>query len=106
VSQDAADRLRQPLPLLRLAVELASSERRQPVELRALAEIGMPPVGGNPVAMLEAVEGGVERALVDLEDVARDLLDAPEIAQPWSGPVCSVRRIRRSSVPWRRSSAG
>src|SRR5262245_15551273 len=27
-----------------------------------------------------------------------------EIAQPCCGPDCKVRRIRRSSVPWRRSS--
>ena len=56
--------------------QLPPARRRQPVVLRAPAELRHRPFGLDPALVLEAVQGRVERALVDLQHVLGDLLDA------------------------------
>ena len=56
--------------------QLPASGRRQAVVLGAPAELRHRPFGFDPAPMLEAMQGRVERALVDLEHVFGDLLDA------------------------------
>ena len=48
----------------------------QVVVLGAAAELRDLPLGLDPSLVLEAMQGGVERALVDLQHVLGDLLDA------------------------------
>ena len=64
------------LPALHLRHELAAPFGGDLVELRAAIVLGDAPFGGDPPAVLEAVQRRVERALVHLEHVAGDLLDA------------------------------
>ena len=49
--------------------------------------------------MLEAVEGGIEGALLDGERAAGDLLDAQQDAYPCCSPSDAAFRISSSSVP-------
>ena len=49
---------------------------REPVVLRPPAQLRDGPLGFDPALVLEAMERRVERALVDLQDVLGDLLDA------------------------------
>ena len=50
--------------------------RREPVVLGATTELRHGPLRLDPVLMLQAMESRVEGALVDLQDVLRNLLDA------------------------------
>ena len=70
------DRVLHPVPLTRFDGELLPSRRRQPVVLGPPAELGHLPLGFDPALMLEPVQGRVERALVDLEHVLGNVLDA------------------------------
>ena len=51
-------------------------DAREPVVLRPAAQLRDGPLGFDPALVLEAMERRVERALVDLQDVLGDLLDA------------------------------
>src|ERR1041384_7782480 len=64
------------LPGADFAGELFASGGGEGVELGAAVVLGRAPLGVEQAAILEAVQRGVEGALVDLEDAARDLLDA------------------------------
>src|SRR4051812_13208594 len=55
--------------------ELLLSRARELVELRASVVVRRTPLGLDPSAPLEPVEGGVERSLRDLECGARHLMD-------------------------------
>ena len=48
---------------------------------RGVRVLGLPPLRVEPPGTLEALQGGEQGAGVDLEDVARDLLDAPRDAE-------------------------
>src|SRR5262249_23273120 len=61
--------------------ELAAAGGRQRVELSLPAGLRFLPLGAQPAFLLQAVKGGIERALVDLDHRARDLL------QPLRDPV-------------------
>src|SRR5689334_5982629 len=63
-------------PERRLRGELLAAFLGDAVELCAAVVLGDAPFRGDPPAIFQAMEGGVEGALVDLEHVARDLLDA------------------------------
>ena len=45
------------------------------VELGAAVVLGESPLGGDPASILEAAQGGVERALLDRENVVGRVLD-------------------------------
>ena len=76
VRQDAGDGVREPLPAARLFDQLLAAGLGQLVELRLAVVVGVAPLRGDQPLLLEPVQRRVERALVDLQDVARDLLDA------------------------------
>src|SRR5437868_4113661 len=72
---DRVDRGRKPPPARRLVRELSFTGAREMVELRLAIVLRCPPLGGDPASILEAMQRGVERALVHLQDIARDLLN-------------------------------
>ncbi len=55
--------------------QLPAPGGREPVVLGPPAQLRDSPFGFDPALMLEAMERRVERALVDLQDILRDLLD-------------------------------
>src|SRR6185312_3041933 len=72
------------LPARRLGAKLLAAAGGELVELGAFALVGEPPLGLDPLALLEAVEGGVEGAVEHLEgaagggaDHARDGVSVP-----------------------------
>src|ERR1051326_2807213 len=70
------DRARQPVPVRELGVEAPAARRGQRVELRLAPAVGRAPLGFDPPLLLERVERRVERSLLHLQLVFRDLLDA------------------------------
>src|SRR5262249_45060863 len=66
----------QPVPAVLLDRELAPPGARQRVKLRPPAGVGLAPLALDPAALLDAIERGVERPLLDDEHVPRRLLDA------------------------------
>ena len=64
------------LPVGLFALELFASGARERIVPGATIVLAGAPLGLNPALLFEAVESGVERALLDLEDVAGNLLDA------------------------------
>src|SRR5262245_58492482 len=74
-TENEPERFREPLPLLLLGRELAAASRGERVEASAAIVVGDAPLRGYPAARLEAVQGGVERAVVDAERTARRGLD-------------------------------
>src|SRR6185369_14823859 len=73
---DAADGGGEAGPLLGFVVQLLPAGRGEVIKAGTPAEFGDTPFSLDPALMLEAMQGGVERALVDPQDVLRDLLDA------------------------------
>src|SRR5207249_1531347 len=63
-----------PTPGLR--VQLFAASPRQRVKLRFAVIFRGAPFGSNPAALLEPQQGGIEGALIQLEQVFRDLLHA------------------------------
>ena len=55
--------------------QLLPAGSRQPVILRALLVLGQPPLGLDPALSFEAVQRGVERAVVDLQLFLRQVGD-------------------------------
>src|SRR5262245_22366825 len=74
---DLADRRRELTPLGRLGAKLRAARRGQRVNLDALSDLGFAPRGLDPTATFHAVEGRVERALLDAKSVVGRLLDPP-----------------------------
>ena len=86
---DDVDGLREPVPVGGFLFELAPAGLSQGIELGLAAGFAFGPVGGDPPLLLEAVQGGIERALLDLQDFVARLskaLDqdypAPEVTLP------------------------
>src|SRR3954470_12566899 len=71
----AADGGCHALPFPRFDGELTAARRGEVVILGAAAQLRYFPLGLDPALVLEAMEGRIERALVDLQDVSRNLLD-------------------------------
>src|SRR5262245_57508925 len=63
-------------PFLRFDRELTAPGRGEVVILGAAAQLRDFPRRLDPALVLETMEGRIERALVDLQDVPRNLLDA------------------------------
>src|SRR5438477_12971302 len=63
------------LPTPSFCEQLLASRARQRVKLRLAVILRSAPFGSNPAALLEPQQGRIERALVELEQVFRNLLD-------------------------------
>src|SRR5438270_2497491 len=74
-SHDGVDRRGEPPPTCGFVAELPLPGFRQLVELCLPVVFRRSPLRVDPAAILEAVERRIERALIDLQHVARDLLD-------------------------------
>src|SRR5690348_13650696 len=74
-AQEAPHERGHAFPTLGLRQQLFASRARQRVKLRLAVILRSAPFGSNPAALLEAQQGGIERALVKLEQVFRNLLD-------------------------------
>ena len=68
------------VPLVGLGAELAAAGGGEAVELCLALVVGLAPLAGEEALVFEAEERGVERALLDGELVAGDLLDAEQDA--------------------------
>src|SRR5215471_13289725 len=74
-SENAGDGGGHAQPGCLLVVELAAAQRGQLVELRLPPGFRRRPLRSEPSALLETMEGRIERALLDLQHVAGDLLE-------------------------------
>ena len=74
--EDPGDGVGHPRPVLALFGQLAAAGPRQPVVLGLAVVLGRVPLGSIQPACFETMERGIERALIDLQHVSRDLLDA------------------------------
>src|SRR6185369_753790 len=72
---DEVDRVRQPVPGGQLLLELRAAVRGQRIHLGLAAGLRLAPRGSDPGLLLEAVESGVERALLHAQHVGGDLFD-------------------------------
>src|SRR5579871_3046456 len=66
---------RQPLPLCRLGLQLLTPQRRQRVILRPPVILRSPPFRFDPPAIFKTVQRRIQRALADLQRLARALLN-------------------------------
>ncbi len=66
----------QALPALSFDLELSSALRRQPIKLCVAARLGRTPFGDQKILVFQAMESGIQRALLDLQRLFRDHLDA------------------------------
>ena len=73
--EDQPDTCRQPLPRLLFVREALLSCLGEPVDPRAPVVLRCAPVGGDPALLFEALEGGIERALLYLQNLLRELPD-------------------------------
>ena len=78
------------LPVRQFFFELLAAGFREGVKLGAAIIFGGAPFRADPFLAFQAIERGIERALLDLQDVARDLLDA-------LGDAPAVHRFERES---------
>jgi hypothetical protein len=85
--EDERDCVGVAAPLFELGVELLAARWSEGVELGHAAVFGFFPFGGDEAFALEAVEGGVEGALLDLEDFLGGDEDAlgDAVAMGWGG---------------------
>ena len=67
---------RHSFPALGFCKQLFAAGSRQRVELRLAIVIRGAPLGRNPSALFQAQQCRVERALIELEQIFRDLLNA------------------------------
>src|SRR6185312_818443 len=79
----------QAVPARRLLAKAAASRGGQGVILGAAVVLALAPFGGDEVLMLQAVKRWIERALRNLERIARNLLDAQQHA-------VSMQRFQRN----------
>ena len=63
--------------LSRLSLQLFAPVARQPVEARLAVVLGGAPFGGDGTLLLQLQQNGIQRALIDREQISADLLDAP-----------------------------
>ena len=68
--------------------QLLPAGPRDRVELRLAVVVRRAPARRDPAALLQAEQRGVDRALIELQDVLADLLDAP-------GDAVAVQRPHR-----------
>jgi len=70
------DGRRKASPALLFLIELAAAIGGEAIELGLAACVAFGPGGGDPALLLEAMESGIEGALLDLEDFVGELLYA------------------------------
>ena len=75
-SQHLGDGSCQPLPLAFFGFELLAPGFREFVVFRAAVVIGGAPAGLDPAAAFEAMQRRIQRALLNLQNLARDLMEA------------------------------
>ena len=63
-------------PSGRFFFELLTAFGGEAVEFRVAAGVGCAPLGGKVASVFEPVQRGIKRPLLDLQHIARDLLDA------------------------------
>jgi len=73
--------------------QLLLAGTRELVKFGASVVFRSSPVRLDPAATLQSVQSRIQRALLNFQNVARDL------AQPCCGPSASVFKINKSSVP-------
>src|SRR6185369_1670103 len=78
--QDPRDDVGHPVPVAGLLLQPPPAAGGEAIEAGLPLVLGFPPFALDEALALEAIEGGVERALLDLEALTRDLLDAEENA--------------------------
>src|SRR5262249_977239 len=66
----------EPIPALFIGCELFTSCPSQRVELGPAADLGHSPFGTDPPALLDPVDRRVERALLDLKQLIRQMPNA------------------------------
>src|SRR5262245_44341858 len=76
--KDRGDGARQLVPVRRLFSQPFPSGRRERVVLRLAVVLAVAPLGVDEPLLLETIEGGVERALRDVERAAGNLRDAQQ----------------------------
>src|ERR1700693_717708 len=81
-AEDAGDRRRQSIPVRPLLVEVFTTETCERVEPRLATGVGRGPLGTKPTAFFETMQGGIQRALLNLEHGAGHLLQAPHDGVP------------------------
>src|SRR4030095_8686960 len=64
------------VPIRFLARQMLAALRRQLVELSLPAVVRLAPLGGEPDSLFQAMERGVQRALLDLQHFLGDLPDS------------------------------
>src|ERR1700735_4643500 len=74
--QDGGNNAGQPLPALSFSLELKAALCAQPVKLCVTASLGRTPFGDQKTLVFQAMKCGVQRALLDLQRIFRDHLDA------------------------------
>src|SRR5687768_14773607 len=74
--------LRETLPARRLRAKSLPPQGGQPIVLRLAVVVRRPPLARDEPLVLEPVQGGIERPLLDRQRAARDLLDAQEHPVP------------------------
>ena len=72
---DKIDGRREAVPLRGFFFKLDAACGGERVELGDAACFGLGALAFDPTSLFETVKGGVEGALLDLQDLARDLLD-------------------------------
>src|SRR6185436_20689262 len=73
--EDQVHRLGKPLPVAPLFGELLPACLGERIEAGAAVVLRHPPLRGDPSLALQAVQGGIERSLIDAGLVLRSLLD-------------------------------
>lgn len=63
--------------MLGFSLELGPPLRCEVIELRGAASFGRLPFAAEEATVFEVMQCGVQRTRVDLQDIARDLLDSP-----------------------------
>src|SRR5690348_6623142 len=66
---DPFDRGAESVPIVRFDFQLFATLSREAIESGAAAKLRYAPLGFDPALMLETVERGVERSLVDLQHI-------------------------------------
>src|SRR5690606_3503915 len=74
-TQHLRDRFGVARPCARLPLELLTAPRGQRVVLRATVRLRQPPLGCDPATPLDAVQRGVQRAILDLQHAIRRVAD-------------------------------
>src|SRR5579862_1161424 len=74
--QDSANGAGEAAPIGGLHFQLLAPGSGQMVEARAAAQLGNAPFGFDPTLMLQTVQRRIKRALIDLQNLFGDLLDA------------------------------